>query len=1536
MNKFNHWLAGAVLGVAMQSSGAYSETPIEAFMTRVQAQQFNTQVMTLPTSAPSTVQMYMGKPATAINLDPLGLFDLPDFKIELPGLDNLYAIKEKVQNNRFNGRNWTGDVFFLDPYGFETGVQGRAYFVEKNGDITGVIHTADKIIQIFPDGAGGQVIISSDPDDFAPEGEPVQDESGAQSQGAAAAPIIGGRIDGESPATMANPYTVDIMFVVTPATAAAVADIQSLIELSLVTSNDVLTNSLIPARLRWVGTHYTPNYQETDSMSPTLHDMKDPSDGHMDEVHGIRETLGADLVLTISNTTDYCGIAYLDADTTYAFSVVSHGCMSAYTPIHELGHNFGAHHDTNNAYNYEYSFGYGLQIDDVEPYWRTVMSYPCDGLYCARAPYFSTPALTYNDLPLGDVETRDNARVLRVRVAEVAGFNAAEVAYCTEHTSSNGDHVTAGRAYTESSGGIFPTTTYYAVGSADALGTYSFSSNTLAEEPAGYFTKTSCASSGETPFPPEMQNLQTTVIFGGVRIEGEVFDANGDDIVSVEAKLISETNWINGTITNSDFAVEIAIAVVGDIDVDIRATDATGESFSITQTFSLETGEPPTIEHRETLFADQTAIIRGTHNDPDNAVTEIRYQVDGAGDPTQGTWDSFLLPDTYWTIEIPTVAVGAHTIHFFAVDESNQYSDVLSTSLTIPSAQAPICTFAGAAPRYSGQPGELDIHGYAEDANQGDVHLEYRLDGGSWATITTFTQLQNRITWTTSLTQTHANGSTINIDTRATDSTGLQTNCGTIAYTVAYPVGDEAPSCEFTEISKDKGYLRYFIMTSDANGNQAQIYAKEASQADWSSSWPAVLTVGSIDIPGYGEFTIQGRVVDATGLEGFCEKTVTLANEGYAPVIDGAYGYFDGDLNTAIASITAIDWDWNLDVTSVQVREIGSTTWLSATRNDDRHWQYDIGLLANGTFNYEARATDAAGHVSDTVNFQLYVDRPIAPLLSNLSYELNGRSAIVSGDAVDENGNLDKVFFKLNDNAPFSFAASASWGAWVQNLVDGTNTIEVYLTDTDGLESAHQTLTIDFDPGVAPVMVSTNLTIDSSDHSIQIAAHATDADDNLRRLIAFIDGIEARYYTDFNNGYWGITISNLSEGAHQVIIKAEDTVGNQTGDIVFNFNIEPPQTCFTASNADHVSASRAYTQIVGQTCYGTYCFGGTETYFANGSDNDMGTSASASIDLDETSSGYFEIGTCSTVDTTAPIITLNGSSPMSVTIGSTFVDPGATASDNVDGNISANITVSGSVNTAVAGSYQLTYNVNDAAGNAAIQASRTVNVENDTVVPVITLNGNATMAVNVGGSFADPGATATDNVDGDISANITVNGSVNTAVAGSYQLTYDVSDAAGNAASQVTRTVNVTSDAVAPVITLIGSSTMSVNVGGSFIDPGATASDNIDGDITSNIVVSGSVNTAVIGSYVLNYNVSDTAGNAATQISRTVNVVAASSCFTSTLADHTTAGRAYTQYSLYYSTGTATYLGSTYTDANTIASLEETSPGNWDSVGSCN
>jgi hypothetical protein len=242
------------------------------------------------------------------------------------------------------------------------------------------------------------------------------------------------------------------------------------------------------------------------------------------------------------------------------------------------------------------------------------------------------------------------------------------------------------------------------------------------------------------------------------------------------------------------------------------------------------------------------------------------------------------------------------------------------------------------------------------------------------------------------------------------------------------------------------------------------------------------------------------------------------------------------------------------------------------------------------------------------------------------------------------------------------------------------------------------------------------------------------------------------------------------------------------------------------------------------------------------------------------------------VDVTPPVITLLGIDPVSIEVGSTYTDAGATAYDSLDGDITASITTTSTVNTNIVGSYTVTYSVSDAAGNAATPVVRTVNVTADVASPVITLLGTTPVNIELGSIYSDAGATAFDNLDGDITTSITTISTVNTNVVGTYTVTYTVSDTAGNAATPVVRTVNVTPDVTPPVITLLGSNPVSIEVGSTYTDAGATATDNLDGDITAAITATSTVITNVVGSYTVTYNVTDAAGNLAMPVVRTVNV----------------------------------------------------------------
>lgn len=156
------------------------------------------------------------------------------------------------------------------------------------------------------------------------------------------------------------------------------------------------------------------------------------------------------------------------------------------------------------------------------------------------------------------------------------------------------------------------------------------------------------------------------------------------------------------------------------------------------------------------------------------------------------------------------------------------------------------------------------------------------------------------------------------------------------------------------------------------------------------------------------------------------------------------------------------------------------------------------------------------------------------------------------------------------------------------------------------------------------------------------------------------------------------------------------------------------------------------------------------------------------------------------VDDTPPVITLAGDTAMTLEVGDTFTDPGATATDDVDGEV--DVTASGSVDTSTLGDYDLYYDAVDSSGNEADTVTRTVSVA-DTQAPVISLNGDDPMVVSQGDTFVDPGASVSDNYDTDLTA--TVSGTVDTTTLGTYTLTYDAVDSSGNTAASVERTVEV-------------------------------------------------------------------------------------------------------------------------------------------------
>ena len=248
---------------------------------------------------------------------------------------------------------------------------------------------------------------------------------------------------------------------------------------------------------------------------------------------------------------------------------------------------------------------------------------------------------------------------------------------------------------------------------------------------------------------------------------------------------------------------------------------------------------------------------------------------------------------------------------------------------------------------------------------------------------------------------------------------------------------------------------------------------------------------------------------------------------------------------------------------------------------------------------------------------------------------------------------------------------------------------------------------------------------------------------------------------------------------------------------------------YTASNENEtVSATHTYV-IQDYTAPTITLYGGTVGYYSPGytyveagfsaSDNYDGDITSQVVRTETPTSIIYSVtdsfgNECSVTrnlicqDIVAPGLYLNGGDYLLIKKGSTFTDPGCVAFDDVNGDISANIMVTGSIDTNKYGKQYLSYTVSDYSGNLS-QIQRTVVVQEFTP-PTLTLAGSKVFML-AGEAYVDPGYQALDDIDGDITANVALS-NLDTNTPGIYTLTYTVTDSSFNTTT-LTRTVYVCS-----------------------------------------------------------------------------------------------------------------------------------------------
>ena len=334
------------------------------------------------------------------------------------------AKRQRDVAGALGSRSWVGE--------FEDAIGSQLVLTRHRGDISGYLQHGGAIYEIQParGRAGEHALYRVDESRLPPMGhspavQPSGDLAGDSSP------------DTVSTDSSTAGIVIDLMVVYTPAARARFgqAELERMILNAVAESNQAYANTGIDLALNLA--HLTEvAYKETGDMTKSLAALQGTSDGQMDGVHALRDQYGADLVMLISEDTNYCGYANTMRNVSsqfaaYAFSVTRSDCLSNNTFTHELGHNMGGHHNREDAGTggaYEYSYGYRRCVSDGTGF-RTVMAYPCNG--GPRVNYFSDPYTSYNGQPTGiayetsNSNSAENARTLRNTVATIAAFRTA-------------------------------------------------------------------------------------------------------------------------------------------------------------------------------------------------------------------------------------------------------------------------------------------------------------------------------------------------------------------------------------------------------------------------------------------------------------------------------------------------------------------------------------------------------------------------------------------------------------------------------------------------------------------------------------------------------------------------------------------------------------------------------------------------------------------------------------------------------------------------------------------------------------------------------------------------------------------------------------------------------------------------------------------------------------------------------------------------------------------------------------------------------
>jgi Bacterial Ig-like domain len=441
-------------------------------------------------------------------------------------------------------------------------------------------------------------------------------------------------------------------------------------------------------------------------------------------------------------------------------------------------------------------------------------------------------------------------------------------------------------------------------------------------------------------------------------------------------------------------------------------------------------------------------------------------------------------------------------------------------------------------------------------------------------------------------------------------------------------------------------------------------------------------------------------IADASDVNG----TVNAANDTAAQALTGTAGAND----------------------TINVYLNGATTAAYTTQaNASGSWSQTIGVLANGAYSYTATATDAAGNVSapsSPLAFTVATTGPSAPTIADAAVvngTVNAANDTAAQALAGTAGANDTINVYLNGatTAAYTTQASASgnWSQTIGVLPSGSYSYTATATDAAGNISAPSSplaFTVNTSAPSAPTISDASVVngyVNAANDTPSQALSGT-AGANATIKIYLNGATTAAYTTQANaGGSWSQTIGVLANGTYSYTATATDAAGNVSAPgspLAFTVDVTAPTIAISAIASNNIINATKAAQ--------GFAIGGTTTGTENGQ-----------------------------------IVTVD-----IVNSANTIVDT-YTVADNSNA-WSASVT-SAQASALADGSYTVTANVSDKAGNPASTASHALTVDEDKLpeAPALTI-GNTSLTVQAGGSVA-LGITATP-VDTDDRLSVKISG----------------------------------------------------------------------------------------------------------------------------------------------------------------------------------